>query len=112
MTTEAGGSTSAPPADVSHTPQVAGALMEADRILEVRDLVKHFPVRAGLLKRVVADVHAVCGISFDVSRGETLGLVGESGCGKSTTGRLILRLLPATSGSLRLLGRDVMSASG
>ena len=70
----------------------------AEAILEVRDLVKHFPVRAGLLRRVVGEVHAVCGVSFDVGRGETLGLVGESGCGKSTTGRVILRLLPGDVG--------------
>src|SRR5436309_485425 len=82
-----------------------------DRILEVRDLVKHFPVRAGLFRRVVAEVHAVCGISFDVARGETLGLVGESGCGKTTTGRVLVRLTPATSGSVSFRGRDVLGAS-
>jgi peptide/nickel transport system ATP-binding protein/oligopeptide transport system ATP-binding protein len=77
-------------------------------ILSVRDLVKHFPVRAGFLRRVVGQVHAVCGVSFDLYPGETLSLVGESGCGKSTTGRVVLRLLPATDGSVTFNGRDVL----
>ncbi|HET9444291.1 MAG TPA: oligopeptide/dipeptide ABC transporter ATP-binding protein [Acidimicrobiales bacterium] len=76
-------------------------------ILEARDLVKHFPVRTGLLRRTAGQVHAVCGVSFELARGETLGLVGESGCGKSTTGRLTLGLLPPTSGSVRFEGRDL-----
>jgi oligopeptide/dipeptide ABC transporter ATP-binding protein len=80
-------------------------------LLEVGDLVKEFPVRAGFLRRVVGKVHAVSGISFDVARGETLGLVGESGCGKSTTGRMILRLIRATSGSVRFKGQDVLHTS-
>jgi oligopeptide/dipeptide ABC transporter ATP-binding protein len=80
-------------------------------LLEVSDLVKEFPVRAGFLRRVVGKVHAVSGISFDVARGETLGLVGESGCGKSTTGRMILRLVRATSGSVRFKGQDVLHTS-
>ena len=80
-------------------------------LLQVRDLVKHFPVRAGFLQRTVDHVHAVCGVSFDVVRGETLGLVGESGCGKSTTGRMVLRLLDATSGSVRFDGHEVLDAS-
>jgi oligopeptide/dipeptide ABC transporter ATP-binding protein len=82
-----------------------------EALLEVRDLVKHFPVRTGLLRRVTDQVHAVCGVSFDVAAGETLGLVGESGCGKSTTARVILRLLEATSGSVKLRGDDVLEAS-
>jgi oligopeptide/dipeptide ABC transporter ATP-binding protein len=82
-----------------------------ETILEVRELVKHFPVRAGFLQRVVGQVHAVCNVSFDVYRGETLGLVGESGCGKSTTGRMILRLIEPTSGSIRLQGKDVVNSS-
>jgi peptide/nickel transport system ATP-binding protein/oligopeptide transport system ATP-binding protein len=80
-------------------------------LLEVRDLVKHFPVRAGLLRRATDQVHAVCGVSFDLRRGETLGLVGESGCGKSTTGRALLRLIDATSGSVRFDGEDVLQVS-
>src|SRR5205807_233616 len=93
-------------------PQAGGASMRVDDpILQVRDLVKHFPVKAGLLRRTVAQVHAVCGLSFDVGRGETLGLVGESGCGKSTTGRLLLRLLPATHGSVRFRGKDLLELS-
>ncbi len=70
------------------------------------ELVKHFPARRG------AEVHAVCGVSFDVRAGETLGLVGESGCGKTTTARLILNLLPATAGSVSYAGHDVLSARG
>ena len=71
----------------------------------VRDLVKHFPIRKGLLQRQVGAVRAVDGVSFDVLRGETLGLVGESGCGKSTTARLLLRLIDPTSGSVSSTAR-------
>jgi oligopeptide/dipeptide ABC transporter ATP-binding protein len=80
-------------------------------LLEVRNLVKEFPIRAGLLRRQVAAVHAVSDVSFTIRRGTTLGLVGESGCGKSTTGRVVMRLLPATSGSVLFEGVDVNSAS-
>jgi oligopeptide transport system ATP-binding protein len=80
-------------------------------LLEVRDLVKDFPIRAGLLRRQVAAVHAVAGVSFSIRRGTTLGLVGESGCGKSTTGRLVMRLLPSTSGSVKFEGVDMSAAS-
>jgi oligopeptide transport system ATP-binding protein len=76
-------------------------------LLQVKDLVKHFPVKAGVLSRVVDKVHAVDGVSFDIQKGETLGLVGESGCGKSTTGRCVLRLIEPTSGELHFEGRDV-----
>ena len=82
---------------------------QAAPLLEVRDLVKHFPVRGSWLHK--DQVHAVCGASFELSRGQTLGLVGESGCGKSTTGRLVLRLLEPTSGSVRFDGSDVLAAS-
>jgi peptide/nickel transport system ATP-binding protein/oligopeptide transport system ATP-binding protein len=80
-------------------------------LLVVRDLVKHFPVRGGVLQRTVDKVHAVCGVSFSLLRGQTLGLVGESGCGKSTMGRLVLRLVDATAGSVRVDGQEVLEAS-
>ena len=76
-------------------------------LLEVQNLVKQFSIKGGLLSREVDRVHAVDGISFDIKRGETLGLVGESGCGKSTTGRLILRLLEPTSGSIRFKDQEI-----
>src|SRR3954469_12994432 len=81
-------------------------------LMEVRDLVKHFPIRKGLLQRQVGAVYAVDDVSFDVLRGETLGLVGESGCGKSTTERVILRLLPETAGQAYLDGRNVLGLDG
>jgi len=81
-------------------------------VLEVRDLVKEFPVRAGLLRRHIGEVHAVSGVSFAVAPGETLGLVGESGCGKSTTARCLLRLVEPTSGAVRFDGVDLLAASG
>jgi oligopeptide transport system ATP-binding protein len=80
-------------------------------LLSVRELVKHYPIRGGLLGREVDRVHAVDGVSFDLATGETLGLVGESGCGKSTTGRCILRLIEPTSGEVRYNGRSVTAAS-
>ena len=76
-------------------------------VLEVRRLTKHFPVRKGVLAREVARVHAVDGISFAIAAGKTLGLVGESGCGKSTAGKLILRLIEPTSGEIRINGRRI-----
>ncbi len=81
-------------------------------LVTVRDLVKHFPVKGGILQRTVAHVRAVDGISFDVSPGEVLGLVGESGCGKTTTGRLLLRLIEPTTGSVRFEGRDLLKMNG
>ncbi len=85
----------------------------ADRpLVEVRDLVKHFPIRGGILQRTVGMVQAVDGVSFDVRRGETLGLVGESGCGKTTVGRLILRLIEPTAGPISFDGTDITTLKG
>ena len=77
-------------------------------LVVVKDLVKYFPVRAGVLQRVKAYVQAVDKVSFTVREGETLGLVGESGCGKTTVGRSILRLIEPTSGSVFINGEDVI----
>ena len=79
----------------------------ASPLLSVRDLTKYFPITGGVMRRVVGAVRAVDGISFDVAQGETLGLVGESGCGKTTAGRAILRLIEPTSGEIYFDGEDV-----
>jgi oligopeptide/dipeptide ABC transporter ATP-binding protein len=76
-------------------------------LLEVRDLKKHFPIYAGLFSRVAGQVYAVDGVSFRIERGETLGLVGESGCGKSTVGRTLLKLLEPTDGKIIVRGADI-----
>jgi oligopeptide/dipeptide ABC transporter ATP-binding protein len=82
-------------------------------VLSVRNLVKHFPIRSrGLVRRKIGDVHAVCDVSFDIYAHETLCIVGESGCGKTTTGRLVLNLLPATAGEVIYQGRDLTKLSG
>ncbi len=80
---------------------------ENDIIIQVRNLKKHFPIKRGVFKRQVGAVQAVDGVSFDIKRGETLGLVGESGCGKSTAGRTILRLLEPTAGEVHWEGKDL-----
>jgi peptide/nickel transport system ATP-binding protein len=93
----------------------AGAGVEAagrpEAMLEIRNLVKHFPITGGVFKTVVGHVKAVDGVSFTIRRGETLGLVGESGCGKTTTGRLLLRLLEPTAGEVVFEGRNVLGLS-
>jgi oligopeptide transport system ATP-binding protein len=78
-------------------------------LLKVENLKKYFPIAGGIFSRPVARVHAVDGVSFKISAGETLGIVGESGCGKSTTGRLILRLMDPTEGKVWFEGKDVFS---
>jgi oligopeptide transport system ATP-binding protein len=81
-------------------------------LVSVQHLVKHFPIRGGILYRTVGEVHAVDDVSLDIRTGETLGLVGESGCGKTTTGRVILRLIPATDGKVLFQGKDVFAVRG
>ena len=76
-------------------------------VLEVTGLKKHFPVKKGLLRRTVGQVYAVDGVSFSIAEGETLGLVGESGCGKSTVARTVMRLVEPTAGTIRLAGHDI-----
>ncbi|MGE5269389.1 MAG: ABC transporter ATP-binding protein [Thiohalocapsa sp.] len=89
-------------------PQAAPALgHNAAPVLEVANLKKHFPVKKGVLRRTVGQVYAVDDVSFSIAGGETLGLVGESGCGKSTVARTVLRLIEPTAGSIRLDGHDV-----
>jgi peptide/nickel transport system ATP-binding protein/oligopeptide transport system ATP-binding protein len=84
-----------------------------ENLLEVRNLVKHFPITRGIVfSKQVGAVHAVDDVSFDVRRGETLGIVGETGCGKSTTARLMLRLLEPTSGTIAFEGDDITTARG
>ena len=83
----------------------------APPVLEVRDLKKHFPLRRGFLGRAAGTVFAVDGVSFAIAPHETLGLVGESGCGKSTVGRTVLRLIEPTAGSIQLDGRDITHLS-
>ena len=85
--------------------------MSDDQLLEVRDLVKWFPIRGGLVQRTLDHVRAVDGVSFGIREGTTLGLVGESGCGKTTVGRTILRLTDPTAGSIKFRGREIAHAS-
>jgi oligopeptide transport system ATP-binding protein len=85
----------------------------SEPILEVEDLVKHFPVQTGIVfKRTVGHVRAVDGVSFELHKGETLGVVGESGCGKSTMAQVLMRLEPPTSGKVRFHGEDIFTKRG
>jgi oligopeptide transport system ATP-binding protein len=86
--------------------------MQDGPLLSVKDLRKHFALRGGVFARNVEKVHAVDGVSFDIGKGETLGLVGESGCGKSTTGRCILRLIEPSGGEVLFQGADVTRMKG
>lgn len=84
----------------------------AEPLLEIKNLKKHFPISAGLLKRTVGHVKAVDDVSFSLMPGETLGIVGESGCGKSTTGRMIMRVMEPTEGNIRFDGQDITKLRG
>jgi peptide/nickel transport system ATP-binding protein/oligopeptide transport system ATP-binding protein len=100
-------------ATAASTESGAPAPRNGEPLMEVSDLVKHVPLTRGIIiQRKVGAVQAVDGISFDVRQGETLGLVGESGCGKSTTARLLLRLMDPTSGSIRFQGEEIANLSG
>ena len=88
------------------------SLVENENLLEIRNLKTYYPVKGGFLRRTVGNVKAVDDVSFEIKKGETLGLVGESGCGKSTTGRTIIRLLNATDGEILFEGRDITKLRG
>ena len=102
--------------DLNVSPATVGApsasLLDERPLVDVRDLVKHFPVRGGILQRTMGHVQAVDGVSFQVRRGETLGLVGESGCGKTTVGRLLLRLIEPTAGTITFDGVELTELKG
>ena len=96
----------------AHGTGLNGAAAADGTVLSVHDLVKHFPIRGGkLIKHQIGDAHAVCGVSFDIKEHETLGLVGESGCGKSTTARTVLQLLKASGGSVKYQGLELTTQS-
>ena len=100
----------APAGDPS--PESATAHLDEEPLVQVRGLRKDFPVKSGLLRRTTGQVQAVAGVDLDINRGETVGLVGESGCGKTTLGRLLVRLLDPTEGSIRFDGLDLATAEG
>ena len=91
---------------------MTNAMTAGDLLIEVIDLVKYFPVYGGVFRREVAQVKAVDGVSFNIRKGETLGLVGESGCGKSTISQTMIRLIPHTKGSVLFEGKDVFQLKG
>src|SRR5581483_5356704 len=117
--TESSGVTFDKPAGAAGEPAGSGAATatvpappRGEPVLSVRHLTKHFPIRSkGLIRRKVGDVHAVCDVSFDIYAHETLCIVGESGCGKTTTGRLVLNLVPATAGEVLYQGKDLTKLS-
>ncbi len=96
---------------VSTPPEAERPQSPAKPLLDVVDLKTHFPVRTGVLQRITGWVKAVDGVSFNIGKGQTLGLVGESGCGKTTVGRTLLRLIPATEGTVTFEGRNVLEAN-
>src|SRR6266480_6793849 len=80
---------------------------QGEEILRVEGLVKHFPIRAGILKRTVGQIHAVDGVDLSITAGETIGLVGESGCGKTTLSRTVIKLVEPTAGTIWFNGRNI-----
>ena len=107
-----------PPTAVSEPDRIAeqarrwSSSMTGEVILQAENLVKHYPIKAGVLRRTVGHVKALDGVSFELYKGETLGIVGESGCGKSTLGRMLMRLEEPTAGKLTFDGVDVYSQKG
>ena len=86
--------------------------VETNKMIEVKNLIKHFPIQRGFWSRTIGHVQALNGVSLEIQKGQTIGIVGESGCGKSTLGKLILRLIEPTSGEVLYNGKDILSMSG